>query len=78
MRIPEILLELARIERDVRADVRRNKGLILTQPSKCAGAPHPAMLVTRYNTLVVTLRGLFIPAWHLSRWVNCGKVAGER
>lgn len=77
MKIPNMPLELARNERSVRADVRRDKGLILTQPAQCAGAPHPARFVTRYNTLVVTLRGLFISAWHLSRSANCGKVAGE-
>lgn len=71
-------LELAQNERYVPADVRRDKGLILTQPAQCAGAPHPARFATRYRTLVVALRGLFISAWHLSHSINCGKVAGER
>lgn len=78
MKILNMPLELDQNGRYVRADVRRDRGLILTQPAQCAGAPHPARLVTRYNTLVVALRGLFISAWHLSRSVSCGKVAGER
>lgn len=71
-------LELVQNERCVRADVRRDKGLVLTQPAQCAGAQHPTGQVTPYNTPAVAFPGPFISAWHLSRSVNCGKVAGER
>lgn len=60
-----MLSKLSQNERSVRADVRRDEGLILTQPARRVGPSFQPGFAQRYNTLVVTFPGLFISPSHL-------------